>query len=63
MRTYANCPLEIRRMPRKGYKDFDYTVYREWVEYQIRRGRRVLSRHETRAEAEAMLTSMLEITP
>jgi len=44
--------LTIRRTPRKGYRDGDYKVYREWIEWQVRDGRRVLSRHETKAEAE-----------
>jgi hypothetical protein len=48
--------LCVRKTKRKGFRAARYADgYQHWVEWQVRHGRRVLSRHETQEEAQAEL--------
>jgi hypothetical protein len=47
--------LYVRKTPRKGFRGTYADGYQHWIEWQVRHGRRVLSRHETQEEAQAEL--------
>lgn len=44
--------FSVHRKPRKGYKDGNYRNYCQWTEFQVKAGRNVISRHDTREAAE-----------